>query len=91
MSSKENWVLKIDPGVFKTLKKLPRKDSERLIFIIEALASNPFSGDIQKLEGEENVWRRRIGAYRIFYEIYSFEKIILVFRLERRTTKTYKI
>jgi len=41
------------------------------------------------MKGEENVWRRRIGAYRIFYKIRVSEKIILVFKLERRTSKTY--
>ncbi|MBI2024454.1 type II toxin-antitoxin system RelE/ParE family toxin [Candidatus Giovannonibacteria bacterium] len=50
---------------------------------------DPFFGDIQKMKGEKNTWRRRIGSYRLFYKIYSDKKIILVFRLERRTSKTY--
>jgi len=41
------------------------------------------------MKGEENVWRRRVGAYRIFYELISKEKTINVFRVERRTSKTY--
>jgi len=53
------------------------------------LPSNPYRGDIEKMKGEENIWRRRIGAYRIFYEIIPKEKVIYVFRAERRTTKTY--
>lgn len=90
MNSKTNWVLEIDPAVFKELKRIPRKDAERILFIVKSLSINPFGGDIQKMKGEENVWRRRVDAYRIFYEIISKEKIIDVFRVERRTSKTYK-
>ena len=89
MSSKTNWVLEIDPIIFKILKKIPRKDAQRILFAIENLSLNPYSGDIQKMKGEKNVWRRRIGSYRIFYEIISQLKIINVFWLERRTSKTY--
>ncbi len=90
MNSNKNWVLQIDPEVFKTLKKIPRKDAERILFAIENLPLNPFSGDIQKMKGEEDIWRRRVGAYRIFYELISEQKTIHVYQVERRTSKTYK-
>ena len=90
MNSKTNWVLEIDPAVFKYLKKIPRDDAERILFIIKSLSLNPFSGDIQKMKGEKNVWRRRVGAYRVFYELIPQEKIINVFHVERRTSKTYR-
>lgn len=48
-----------------------------------------FNGDIQKMKGEYNAWRKRIGAYRLFYEIVNSEKIIHVFNLERRSSNTY--
>lgn len=41
------------------------------------------------MKGEENVWRRRVGSYRIFYEIMPEENTIHVFHAERRTTRTY--
>mgnify|MGYP001606990876 CR=1 FL=1 len=89
MSLSKNWVLQIDPEVLKTLKKFPQKDSKRIVTVIESLPANPYSGDIQKMKGEENVWRRRIGSYRLFYEIFAEEKIIHVYHVERRTTQTY--
>ena len=89
MSSLENWGLKIDPSVFKALKKFPRHDAENILSAIRLLPENPYFGDIQKMKWEENAWRRRIGAYRIFYRIKVVEKIILVFNLERRGSKTY--
>ena len=89
MSLSTNWDLQIDSSVFKVLKRMPRRDTEAVSGVIRLLLLDPYYGDIQKMKGEENVWRRRIGAYRIFYKIRVSEKIILVFKLERRTSKTY--
>lgn len=89
MNSKKAWALQIDPSVSKTLKKIPQNYAKRLISTIEALPQNPFAGDIQKMAGEKDVWRRRIGEYRIFFEMLPQENIIHVFHVERRTTITY--
>ncbi len=89
MNSFESWSLQIDPVVFKTLRKIPRDDGETLLAIIKLLPADPYLGDIQKMRGEENTWRRRIGAYRIFYKVKVAEKVLLVFRVERRTSQTY--
>ncbi|KKS38803.1 MAG: hypothetical protein A3G49_00410 [Candidatus Sungbacteria bacterium RIFCSPLOWO2_12_FULL_41_11] len=89
MNSLKNWDLEIDPGVFRTLKNIPHHDAEKLLGAIRLLPINPYFGDIQKMKNEENSWRRRIGSFRIFYKIKAVENVILVFRLERRTSKTY--
>lgn len=89
MNSEKNWVLHIDPVVYKFLKRIPRRDAERIFFVIESLSINPFSGDIQKMKGEKDTWRRRVGAFRIFYELVRAEKIIHVFIVERRSSATY--
>lgn len=89
MNSRESWELHIDPSVLKALKKIPRRDRDTLFEVIHFLPLNPFFGDIQKMRGVEGTWRRRVGAYRIFYRLKSFERVILVFDFERRTSKTY--
>lgn len=89
MNSNINWQLRIRDNAYKQIVKFPPKDQKRLLKAIELLSSNPFAGDIQKMEGEENVWRRRIGSYRIRYEIIARDSVIYVFLVERRTSKTY--
>ena len=89
MPSIRPWVLRIDPGVLKELTKLPKSDSRKILQTIDALPLNPFFGDIQKMKGQENTWRRRIGSYRVFYKLMPRERIVLVFHLERRTSTTY--
>ena len=87
-----SWQLKIRDKIWKDIVKFPKKDQEKIVRIIEKeIILNPYFGDIEKMKGEENSWRRRIGVYRVFYEIFSNEKIIYIFRIERRTSKTYKV
>lgn len=89
MSSNINWELRIKESVWKEAKKFSLSDRTRLIEIIETLPFNPYAGDVQKMRGEKNSWRRRVGAFRIFYEIILNYKVIYIFRVERRTSKTY--
>ena len=89
MSSAKNWVLQIDDSVYKSLRKIPHAYAARLLEVIRDLPEDPFRGDIKKMKGEQNVWRRRIGAYRIRYELIAEEKVIHIFLVERRTSSNY--
>jgi len=89
MSLEKNWVLHISPGVYKFLEKIPRHDAGRIFSEIENLRESPFNGDVKKKRGEEDIWRKRAGSYRIFYELLQDKTIIIVFHVERRTSSTY--
>jgi len=89
MSSPENWELKIDASVWKVVKRFPRRDATAIAEVIRLLPDNPYAGDIRKIGGEEHVWRRRVGSYRISYELYPEQKLIVVFQVKRRTSNTY--
>ena len=83
------WKIIIDPAVNKTLKKIPKTDSIHIQEAIDEMIVNPHWGDVQNISGQTNIWRKRIGAYRIFYEIRLSIKIIHIFKLERRASTTY--
>ena len=53
------------------------------------MAANPFGGDVIKLEGIANRWRRRWGNYRIFLTVNFLQKQIVVNGISRRTSTTY--
>ncbi len=89
MNLEKSWELRVKESVYKTLSKFPGRDNARLTDIIERLADDPHHGDIEKMKGKEETWRRRVGAYRIFYEIIPGRRIIFIFRVERRASKTY--
>ena len=71
------------------MRRLPRHEIERIERVIDAMETYPFGGDIVKLGGEENTWRRRVGNYRILFKIPSREKIIFIREVVRRTSSTY--
>ncbi len=68
---------------------MPQKDAREILDVANSLVSGPFWGDIKKMQGLESIWRRRVGSYRIFYDVKAAEKTILVLRVERRTSQTY--
>jgi len=89
MNLNAGWLLRVRAKVYKDLARFPSKDRERILQVVESLRLNPLAGDIEKMKGEENTWRRRVGSNRIFYELVVPDKAIYVFRIERRTSKTY--
>ena len=81
-----DWKLIIDKVVKKQLKKIPKNETRKIILAVEALPANPYAGDIKRMEGEKDVWRRRIGSYRIYYEVLTKEKTINVFDVKGKTS-----
>ena len=51
-----NWQLTVDSGARKYLKKIPRKDAERLFYTLQEMAVNPYGGDIEKMHGEKKLY-----------------------------------
>ncbi|KKU65939.1 MAG: hypothetical protein UX89_C0024G0005 [Parcubacteria group bacterium GW2011_GWA2_47_16] len=83
------WNVEVRGKARKVFQKIPVKNALAVFDAIEELGDNPFSGDIEKLEGETSAWRRRTGAYRIFYEIYIQTHSVYVYKIERRGSHTY--
>lgn len=89
MNSSESWVVSVRGRARKALVKFPAHDRERIVVILDSLAANPYAGDVWKMKGEEHSWRCRVGDYRIFYELFPNERVIYVYKIERRTSTTY--
>lgn len=89
MYSNEIWHIGVDPSARRSLNRFPKKDSERILLVIDTLKLDPYAGDVEKLGGEENKWRRRVGSYRVFYRIYQHSRTVFVVKIERRGSHTY--
>jgi len=89
MNSTNTWRVLVPKRVANRLVRLPKRDRERIQEILRDFESDPWLGDIAKIKGENTMWRRRVGNYRIFYSTYSDKKIVAVKEVERRTSKTY--
>ncbi len=84
-----NWQILVDSAASKFLKRIPQTDAKRILDVLQELVVNPYAGDIEKMEGKDDIWRRRVGSYRILYEIYSAKRIIYISDVRRRTSRRY--
>jgi mRNA-degrading endonuclease RelE of RelBE toxin-antitoxin system len=82
------WTLRIAKRVEKALKRLPAPNRARVALAIRKMAEDPFAGDVVRLQGT-SAWRRRVGAYRIFFDIEFATHTIDILDLQRRTSTTY--
>jgi len=81
----EPYRIYFQPSVEKDLRKLSPENCDRLISRIETLANEPISVNSLKLKGTENLYRIRVGDYRIVYEFNASEQIILIHYVRHRS------
>lgn len=74
----------IKPSAEKQLDRVPAQTRERILDAIEALRQQPRPVGAVKLTGEVGLWRIRVGAYRIVYEIHDDRLLVLVVRIGHR-------
>ena len=86
--------LEVSPAVDRDLERLKRRirrqDFERLRVAIRGLADEPRPHGIRKIEGSERAYRIRAGSYRVVYEVYDGESLVLMLRVVRRSETTYR-
>lgn len=75
--------------ITKILRTLSTKDRKRLVSAVTRILEDDFLGlDIKKLSGREDIYRVRIGDFRIiFRKLAGNENAIIA--IERRSEKTY--
>ena len=60
----------------KELEKLPPTVADRIVAMSERLTSEPRSVGARKLRGASDLWRVRVGDYRVVYAINDAENIV---------------
>ena len=78
------YEVRISQTAAKQLRKLPREDQERVAAKASALATDPRPSGTQKLRGYEDIWRVRVGPYRILYSVADAEVIVIVLKIGHR-------
>ena len=79
-----------DRDVNRLKKRIQRQDFERLRTAINGLAVEPRPYGVRKIRGAERAFRIRVGSYRIVYEVYDNENLVLILQVARRTETTYR-
>jgi mRNA interferase RelE/StbE len=71
------------PSAARALAKLDRAVQRRIARRVDRLAADP-RADAVKLRGADDVWRARVGDYRILYSIEDEHLVVLVIKLGHR-------
>lgn len=86
--------LEVSPAADRDLDRLKqrirRQEFERLRIAIGGLVDEPRPHGIRKIKGAERAYRIRAGNYRVVYEIYDNENLVLLLQVVRRTETTYR-
>ena len=78
------YTVKIRPSAQKSLAKIEKKFTQKIIEKIDSLANDPRHHGSIKLSGEENAYRTRVGKYRIIYEIFDDQVLVSVINVDHR-------
>lgn len=68
----------------RTLSALQRREQQRIRAALDLLADNPGPPNCVAMQGEDSVYRVRVGDYRIVYEVLDAVLLVHVVRIGHR-------
>ena len=74
----------LKPAALRELRKLPEDIRRRVAARIDALAGDPRPAGVERIQGEADLYRVRVGDYRIVYQLASKALVVLVVRIGHR-------
>ena len=74
----------IERRASKELSSLPRNAYFSIRKAIDAISANPRLRGYIKLEGEDNLYRYRVGDYRIIYQISDLIITVVIIKISHR-------
>ncbi len=72
------------PRAQREIKSLPLQTRKRVSEAIDSLEQNPRPSGVKKLKGAEDLYRLRVGDFRIIYAIHDQELLVIVINLGHR-------
>ena len=68
----------------KQLRKLRQEDQRRVVEAMVSLGNDPYPKGSRKLTGYDDVFRIRVGEFRILYSVSAKKLIIIILKIGRR-------
>ena len=76
--------IEFTPRAERDFKSLDGSIRGRIKQRIDSLAENPYPSGIKKIEGEDELYRLRVGEYRILYQVKRKILLVLIVRIGHR-------
>ncbi len=78
------YAIDVKPSARRELDSLADSLIARMVPKIESLAANPRPSGCRKLRGYKDLWRIRVGDYRIVFIIDDDRKVVTITRIAHR-------
>lgn len=79
-----SYEIEVSRTAEKQLKKLPKEDRKRIVEATLELQNEPRPRGARKLSGYDDVYRIRVGRYRILYSVSETDIVIIILKIGRR-------
>ena len=79
-----DYLITIASSAGREMERLPHQAQERIARAIDNLPSNPRPHGVEKPSGYRDLYRIRVGQYRVVYRIVDREQLIDVIRIRTR-------
>jgi len=78
------WRVAFAPAAVREYRALAPDVQRRLRPRLDELARDPHAGGARKLSGADDLYRLRVGDWRIVYQVRASERLALVLRVRHR-------
>jgi mRNA interferase RelE/StbE len=79
-----SYRIEFAPAAIRQLRSLPAKIQVRIRTRVEALGSDPRPAGCRKLRGADDIYRVRVGDYRLLYQVRDDVLLVLVVSVRKR-------
>lgn len=78
------YQIKFKSSSAKEFKNLSSNIQKRIGEVLEKMKENPRISGVIKLQGDDKLYRIRVGDYRLVFEIDDSEKLVRITRVRHR-------
>jgi mRNA interferase RelE/StbE len=86
MSDEGRYTVAYAPKAARELSRIDKVPATRIADAVDKLGVNPFPPGHRKLVGYDDLWRIRVGNYRVVYTVDHGELTVLALRVAHRST-----
>jgi len=76
--------IRIEKRALKALSSLPKRTRAKIRKAIDSLAETPRPLGVKKLADEHQLYRIRVGSFRVVYQIQDQDLLVLVVKIGHR-------
>jgi mRNA interferase RelE/StbE len=77
--------IQLTPAAARQLEKLDPPIRRRIGTAIDGLVENARPQGAKKIQGSEDLWRIRIGDYRVIYQIHDRQLLVVIVTIGHRS------